>query len=307
MIKKFVSITITFLIFISLVVYAEAGTIDIQVNPNSVLIGNQVVVDISLNNIIDVAGGEIILNYDASKLNLSSKNINLTTGSYIDLQEYSNTLSDTSGSTKIVFGLKKDETLINGNISIGTITFTSSGLGDAIFSLDSNSKLVKSDVSDGYIYESVTLGNSVTINIYRMGAITGTIALEDNISPEGAVVSLYKDEVLIGSTNPSADGSYSFEGLEDGDYTLKVSLLGYEDGDASGTVASNSDTNIDITLIRIKEDVNRDGEIGIEDLVAIGNLFGLTSTDDSFDPDADVNDDNIIDLLDMIYITRAIQ
>lgn len=281
--------------------------LELRVSGGSVLLGENIEVEIVATNPVDLAGGEIILSYDNTLLDFNLKTINLTNGTYIDLQGYGYDLTDADGSVSIAFGLRKDKPLLNAEVSIATISFTASAIGNTEFSIN-ESKLVKGDGSGGYVYETISLPvTSNSINIFKKGSISGTITLSDGSNPLGSIITL---NPLIGEAQTAAldsDGAYSFAGLDDGTYTLSVSINGYLEGGGSATITTGSDEIVNIALIRVKEDVNRDGAIGLEDLVAVGNSFGLSVGDTEFNVDADVNDDNIIDLLDLTYITRKIQ
>lgn len=311
MLKKLsLTILVAFLIAsYTTVAFGEELELQLRTTSHSYVVGEDIEIDIILINALDIAGGEIILNYDKEKVEYNSKTINLDTDTYIDLQNHGSALGDSTYNTKLIFGLKKDSALLNNTeITLGTITYKALEEGEVHFNLDNESRLVKYDDANGYIYEAITLPDEGTvINIYTMGAISGTIALDDGFSPQGATVTLLIEGEEIQTITATEDGSYSFIGLEDGLYTVRVTLLGYQPNEAIVEIAQGSKESLDIALTRIKEDVNRDGVIDLEDLVEVGNLFKLSHGDSEFNSDADVNNDNVIDLLDLINITREIQ
>ncbi len=311
--KLSLTILITMLILSTTIVgFAEGSDLQLRVASNSVLLGEDIEIEIIVTNVVDLAGAEIILNYDSSKMEFKSKTVNLDTNTYIDLQNHGSALGDSDGNTKLIFGLKKNSDLLSSSgsleISLGTITYTALEAGDAEFTINNVSKIVKYDGVGGYIYETINLPLSpTTINIYIKGSIAGIVTLDDSFDAQGSTVTLLKDAVEIQTTTVNAEGSYAFTGLDDGLYTVKISMKGYLDGEGTATVAGGSDETLDITLNRVVEDVDRNGSIGLEDLVEVGNLFKLNKGETGFKEDSDVNNDDTIDLLDLIYITRKIQ
>ncbi len=306
-----VVILITLLININTVHGAEPS-ISINICSNEVLVGENLIVEIIGSQIDDIAGGYIILNYDENKLSFDNRTINIDSNDYIDLQFEGTSLEDEDGRTKIVFGLKKDADLIGdseGNdIVIAILEYTALHTGECTLNLDPLSKLVKSNGAGEYTYENININNGSTLLIYKLGSISGTIALEDNYIPSHEFIHLLKDGEIIETSGIDSEGRYSFNNLENGYYTLSIDIPGYiKIPDVNISLTNYGNVVQDFSLDRIEEDVNRDGIIDLADLVIIGGKFDLTKGDKGFIEDADINDDNIIDLLDLIYVTSKIQ
>ncbi len=294
--------------------FSYASTIELEVSKSEALEGEEVILQVIGKDLTDIVGANIIINYENSKLTLQSKTINIDDTEYINLQIEGTSLEDSDGQAKIVFGLKKDSTPITNSEStpptstLATLIFTTTDIGEVSFALDGESKLVVDNGSDVYTYDDITLGESVNLVIVKLGSISGNIAFDDGYTASGEEVKLYKNDQISKTVIINNDGTYSFENLEDGAYLLEVSVPGYEEVTPIEITVDNNDIiNQNFNLNRIYEDVSRDGAIDLADLVLIGGKFDLTNLDAEFIKDADINGDNIIDLLDLIRVARKIQ
>ena len=77
------------------------------------------------------------------------------------------------------------------------------------------------------------------------GKITGTVVTEDNQPAEGVTI------VIVGTdyaTAANARGRFGFNKLNPGNYTLKVSLVGYNDVEKEAVVTEGATTSISIVL-----------------------------------------------------------
>ncbi len=288
-------------------VYAEENSLSIVVNNNECLVGEEVIVEIIANE-FDMAGADIEISYDSKKLQLIEKNIFVE--NTINIQDYSGQnldIKDSEGVTKILFGLNKDSSLLQGQHTLASIVFKATETGQA--SIGFNSSQLAREILVGekrdYIYTDPQLSQSLTININKLGEISGVIEGSDNYSMEGAVITLKKDGVQETATLENSE--YNFTALEDGIYSLEVSLSGYEIYAKEITVKNGADQVVNILLDRIIRDANRDGVIGLEDLVAVASKFGLTNEAVNWNSDLDINGDGTIDILDLVNITRFLQ
>ena len=91
-------------------------------------------------------------------------------------------------------------------------------------------------------------------------------------------------------------------GMPTGIYSLKFSADGetFATLGGGGTILLWDYANI-IESIRIKADVNGDGVVDINDLIAVATNFGQTGPNNT-----DVNDDGIVDIADLLIVAAAI-
>ncbi|MDU1314098.1 MAG: dockerin type I domain-containing protein [Clostridium septicum] len=68
----------------------------------------------------------------------------------------------------------------------------------------------------------------------------------------------------------------------------------------------NIDTNVNIKNNFLKEDINKDGVVDIEDLSLIAVKYNVKSIDNGWDSKYDLNGDGIIDILDLVKISHII-
>lgn len=81
-------------------------------------------------------------------------------------------------------------------------------------------------------------------------SLTGTLqAAEDSTRLMFASVSLWQDELLIKGTETQLNGTYTFSDIEEGDYVLKATYLGYDEQESDIQIKSNEATRRDLFLI----------------------------------------------------------
>jgi len=113
--------------------------------------------------------------------------------------------------------------------------------------------------------------------------------------------------------------NYLFNGIGNGDGTLTTGTfemledksasisVGVDLVDSTGLVyyalnEQGKPASIEIKLVRIFGDVNKDGVINIQDLVLVASKFGETVEDDP----ADVNGDGVINVQDLVIVANAL-
>jgi hypothetical protein len=100
-----------------------------------------------------------------------------------------------------------------------------------------------------------TASFTVQVEMSRSASsVSGTIGLAPNEDPAAGVLTAAKVRLMKGAneaavTSPDTKGGYRFEGLEDGAYTIEVSLNGYITGTTAGfTLSSGNVTGMDLEL-----------------------------------------------------------
>lgn len=291
--------------------YGEGSTLTLRVDQSHILLGNTVTVELVAENIENVAGTEIFLNYDPTRLKPLSKTIHYPQKDYLDLQELTPQFKDTQGTVGVVFGLKKDRELLQGeSVVIATVVFRSIGMGQGWIAVDPESRLVEEHITAqgmDYQYHNPHIGGAILITIGKKGSISGTIALSDGKNPQGTAIVLLEGETEIAYTTPGMDGAFSLFNIPDGVYSLRCHKPGYEIYEEKVTIIHEQDVTLEITLKRIKEDVDRNGAIELEDVVYMAQRYGLSMGQEGWSDDADLNGDGKIDLLDILFVGRKLE
>lgn len=308
MVKKSYVLIILVLILISMnsAEALETSSLEIRVDKSQAYLNEDITVEIIGKNIRDLAGLDIILDYNSEVLEYISENINIPTNDYINIEDQSENFKDEAGQVRIMLGLKRDAQLITADeVVLATIKFKPLREGISNIEINNLTQVVKGDNSGGYIYDTIDfINNGVTI--IKKASIGGSLILDDEKIIDEVKLELWKDNSPIKNVTIKSDEGYKLTGLDEGSYTIKVVLNGYKATEMNVDVKDGENKNIDITLERIYEDVNRDGKIDLGDLVAVGSQYKLKESDIGFNIDCDINRDRTIDLLDLIHITRKI-
>jgi hypothetical protein len=94
--------------------------------------------------------------------------------------------------------------------------------------------------------------DEVAVNTTLPGAgekVSGKITNSDGTGLDSATVYLNQSGSIVSSTTTSSDGSYSFSGVSDGDYTVKATASGYQSKETSISV-SGSPRTVDLSLVK---------------------------------------------------------
>jgi hypothetical protein len=134
------------------------------------------------------------------------------------------------------------------------------------------------------------------------GTIRGQVYLEGRSDWSGAAVS------VAGATYTAvtaADGTFVLAGLPPGIYDLRTSKESYLSKACHGVeVIEGSVTDVYSPLILLAGDFSLDNMVDIDDLLVIRNAYGTTPGDDWWRPLVDVNQDEKIGIIDLVYMAR---
>lgn len=303
-------ICIIFLL-LALPAFAEGSSLILNVTGEQHLLGEQITVEVVGKALTDIAGADIGIIFDSSKLELIEKMIPITDAINIQNHHGDNIgLKDETNKTKIIFGLNRGAVLLNADKILATLTFRTIDKGQADIGFSPESRLIKETNNAGildYLYIQPQLPEELTISIIKRAKIWGKITGSDAYDMSGAEIKLFKHDVQQASIIIDSEGSYDFTGIEDGNYTMKVTLPGYEAFTQNIVVAGGVDMVCDMILQRIPADADRNGIIELEDLVFVARRFGLSIGDAGWNADADITKDGIVNMLDFVTITRRIQ
>ncbi len=139
--------------------------------------------------------------------------------------------------------------------------------------------------------------------------VEGTIAgVEDatklNVTLQGEKVSL--------QTIPNQSGSFAFDGIEEGQYTLSVTGNGIETYTQSITVPPTQDLNITVIHIAVKPDViygdvDGNGKVEIDDaLMALKAAVGKVHLSEEETTRAELDGNNTVDPIDALLILQKV-
>ncbi|WP_148324380.1 immune inhibitor A domain-containing protein [uncultured Clostridium sp.] len=82
------------------------------------------------------------------------------------------------------------------------------------------------------------------------------------------------------------------------------SYIGYIDKD--GIIQVKTRVLKENTVEYEVEDVDKNGVVDIEDIAKVAFKYGVDNTDDSFEEDLDINRDNIIDVFDLVLVSKKL-
>jgi hypothetical protein len=145
---------ICFFLCFSIAYGIESG-LEIDIDKEEITIHEAFNIEITAKDIDGIAGGDILLYYDDTKLHLISKKVELEDEDIVDYQKIITEVGDRPGEVRLVFALKKDKPLLEGdNRLLGTLTFETIGIGNGEISLASTSRFVKESFTEAGIHYS---------------------------------------------------------------------------------------------------------------------------------------------------------
>lgn len=127
--------------------------------------------------------------------------------------------------------------------------------------------------------------------------ISGQIQIPNTTDYSGVVVTITLNGRQIEATTME-DGSFEFDRLVEGDYTVHVYSEQYVAACNNLTLDGTS-AAAPLTIEMYAGDINNDGAVDIGDFSYLSSLYGLGSTDEQYDALADLNHDGIINVQDL--------
>ncbi|TCO78754.1 carboxypeptidase regulatory-like domain-containing protein [Marinisporobacter balticus] len=316
-IVKSMCIILIGLLSTSIFSYAQENELTLKVNKEKVAIEDEILVNIMAENSENIAGANIQINYDGQKMKLITKKILLEEENIINIQcanrdlQDLDKLQDGEGTSKIIFGFKKNKALINEKQkALATFIFKAKEVGEGRIALGIESQLIQEKNSNGaldYVYTNPKIQQEDTIiYIENKGKISGNVSTSDGFNIDNTKIKLLKDATELQSITLK-NNTYMFTNVEDGSYTIIAEKQGYETFQKDIMVVAGQNFLLDFELQRIKEDIDRNGKIELEDLVFMASRFGLEKDEAGWHDDADVNKDHIIDMRDILFISRTLE
>jgi subtilisin family serine protease len=134
------------------------------------------------------------------------------------------------------------------------------------------------------------------------GTISGQVYLEGGPNWSGASVS------VVGTTYQAITdpgGTFVLVGLPPGSYDLRAGKNGYLYRLYAGVaVQADAETTVPSPLLLLAGDFSPDNMVDIEDLLMIRDSYGAVPGDEYWNTVADVNQDEKIGLVDLVYMAR---
>lgn len=128
-------------------------------------------------------------------------------------------------------------------------------------------------------------------------AISGQIQIPNTTDYSGVVVTITLNGRQIEVTTME-DGSFEFDRLVEGDYTVHVYSEQYVAA-CNNLTLDGTNAAAPLTIEMYAGDINNDGAVDIGDFSYLSSLYGLSSTDEQYDALADLNHDGTINVQDL--------
>ena len=277
------------------------GEADLWIDPASseVPINGEVTVDIRVGDVTDLFGIQLELSFDPSIVEVVDVD-DVKNGIQIDpgscpLSDFvvANGADNFSGTIQYAASSLAPTPPCSPGGIVASITFR--GLAEGTSPVAFVSWLLSDPDGIPIGVETVTDGEIVVISD---GRIEGFVDLQGRTDDSGAEVCATGGGSPICTTTDS-DGYYIVTVPQD-TYTVEVEMDRYLDGSKSGVVVVAGNLVTLSTVELLGGDAIEDDVINILDLSFIGFRFGLTDSDPGWDAQADINDDLIINILDVV-------
>ena len=130
--------------------------------------------------------------------------------------------------------------------------------------------------------------------------ISGSINIPGVSDLSGVTVKVTINGRTIDVT-PNSDGSFEFDNLRDGDFTVSVVAEQYVQSCLNTEVTGGNSVNLG-NIELLAGDINNDNEINIADFTYLAGRYGSSVGDDRFDVKADLNKDGEINIQDLAIL-----
>ncbi len=265
---------------------------------------------VNVSGVSDLCGTDLSLSFDPAVLEISG----VSTGSFFDnaLSPFDSDSQAAEWVTGACYEYNNSKGLINiagsktagtgfsGSTTLATLSFNIIDKGISIISIDS-ATLLDSDA------RPLAVCTTDTAVVGSIGSIiNGRLAPEGNPDYSDFTVIL-EDDTLIGISEikPESDWSFVFTEIAPGSYCLSAYSPGYLRERLSDITVSVDNTTVDTELMLLRSgDVDQSNSIDLMDLVIFVKSFSTVSGDAKWNPDADLNRDNRINIIDLAYLAR---
>ncbi|MHB0878375.1 MAG: right-handed parallel beta-helix repeat-containing protein [Anaerolineae bacterium] len=261
--------------------------------PATAYVGQEFAVDVKVSGVTGLAGYDLDLTYDATRLDVMS----ITPHSTFDWSSGYKTPDSgwSNGAIHWEVTMSQGGSTGNGDVTLMRVTFKAKATGDASVLPAANPLLTDAE-GDVLVPVSASGGH---ISIAVMPHVTGTVMLQGRAGnpPKygGAVVAVG----AVASPETPASGAYDIVVAPSTTaYAITMEHDSYLDT-SSTVVVTAAGLNVP-TQFLLFGDINDDDSINIQDLAFIAYRFGSTTTNGlHYDARADMNLDNAISIYDL--------
>jgi len=315
-------------------VHAEGASIQVDPPTSTVEVGEAFTVNVTVNDVTDLAVWEFQLYYLNTVLNCT----NVSEGPFLSqggntffASLVNNTYNATHG--RVLMGATLIGLIpgVNGSGTLGTVTFQAKTSGDTLLHLTATSLLDSSEpprnpithttidgavqVAGGAIHDIAVTNVTTSKTVVGQGYFSNvTVTLENQGDFEETFdVAVHYNETAITLPNGKNHTTTTLTSGNSTTITLTWNTTGVAKGNytisaVADTVPDETDTD-DNTLEASTEvyvttpgDVDGDGDVDIYDIVKMCGCYGTKEGDPLYDGDCDIDGDGDIDIYDIVII-----
>lgn len=265
--------------------------------PASVAEGASLTVTVVAYHATDLYAADVSLAFDPDVLGVSALSIAPPLNELILRQSYDNE----TGTAAWVAGRQGQVPGASGDVPLAELTFSAAGVGNAAITLTAVS------LADGGGRSIPVSYEGATITVGGASRLAGTLGA-DGLGPAaaGITVRLYDaGKTLVAEAATDAAGRFEFAGLPSGTYHL----LALRPGCLSrylGSFRPGPGEQVEVPAVTLfSGDVNRDDQVDLSDLVALGLAYGARAGEAGFNDAADFTADGRVDLSDFVWLARS--
>jgi hypothetical protein len=261
-------------------------------------------VDLMIQNVGGLFGGEVHISFDPSKVQVvdpvtMQPTNTIQAGNIFQgktFSTYKNTADNTVGRVSYavaLYGMNTEP--FTGTATLASMTLKAIGVGSSTIAFTSvpsaSSGVLLSDKQGAQIPADTQEGR---INTHNLGHSQGKVSLQGRGNHSGPTVAAVGVSLVITDSN----GVYALTDIVSGTYAITITMPGYLKAWRSDMPVMPGRRSVlpDVTLLG--GDATGDGAINILDLSLIGGVFGLCSGNSGWDSKGDINGDICVNILD---------
>ena len=322
---------ITFLITLTILtqvgnVKADSTTLYVDPNFTTVEIFQTVQINISISQVVDLAGWDFKLYYPNSILNateiMEGSFLKTAGDTYFMIKEFNDNYNTTHGRIWAACVLQGQGPGATGNGTLATITFKAKSVGNATIHL-AETDLIDSKMPIGHIPHTTIDGtikvsghDIAVLSVNPLKTIVGqgyTMQINVTVANQGDYMETF-NVTLYANTTTIETKQITLTSLNSTTITFTWNTAGFAKGNytiwayawpVQGETDTDDNTYIDgLVIVSMAGDLNDDGIIDIRDISTAGRAYGSYPGHPRWNPNADINNDNIIDIRDISTIGR---
>ena len=273
------------------------GTIRVG-SASNVTVGDEVIIDISLESFQDLYGVEIEFSFDPTLLQVQDDKpgtvgTQIAPGNMPNPQQgfvVQNAVDNQAGTIAYAVALLSPSPAANGNGVLARIRFKAVAAGTSVVAI-TRAVFV---ASDSCCLLVTTVNGTVATSSASGGSVTGRVRIQGRTNFSGVMVSIGGRQATTAS-----DGGFTISGIVAGTYTISASFATYLDSERTGVVITTGNTTSVPEVTLLAGDIDDNCVINIFDLVALGSQYG---TSPPGDPRADYNQDGQLNIFDLVLL-----